>query len=223
MKKPYRPSAVLVVAILQITFGALALLCTLCGAFQVVGGNKLLMPAGNPQAAQQQQFQDDMERTLEEKVPHYQLVQYSNLVLGPLAGAVMIVSGIGLLKMRRWGRWLTIGYACYNIVSGILSFIFTITYTIPAMREFVEAESRKPNLPPGQGPALSMTGMMASGIAYGTLALMIYPIGLLIVMFMPDVRAAFRGQAPALKDESGEEEEDLGDEDDAPGEEPEEG
>jgi hypothetical protein len=192
-----RPGSVLVMAILQIVFGVIALLLNICGGgFQLAGGNKLLMPAGNPQAAQQQQFQDDLEKLMREKVPQYDLMQYGELALGLVAAVVMIVSGVGLLKVRRWGRWLAIGYACYSIAHTVLSFIFALVFTVPAMREFIAQESQKPNLPPAQAMALNMMGTTAAIAAYAPLVLLAYPVVLLVVMFLPSVREAFRGAPP---------------------------
>jgi hypothetical protein len=202
----YRPSSVLVVAILQIVFGALALLLNVCGGgFQLAGGNKVFMPQGNPQAAQQQQFQDDLENMLKERAPYYQATQYGGLVLGLAAAAVMIASGIGLLKMRRWGRWLAIGYACYSIASTILYMVYALTVTLPIMREFVAQERLKPNLPPAQAMALNMMDTMATAAAFVPLVFLAYPVVLLIVLFLPQVRAAFR-EEPAERAEEDDDE-----------------
>src|SRR5262249_41870247 len=134
------------------------------------------------------------------------------LVLMPLAGAAMLASGIGLLKMRGWARWLTIGYACYNILSTILSVIYQVTYVVPAMDEFIAKEAQKPNLPPGQGAGLNMAGSVTAAAAFFPLLLLVYPAALLIVMYLPSIRAAFAGlpERPAeeLLDDDGFDDED---------------
>ena len=58
------------------------------------------------------------------KVPHYELMLYGGLALSLASGTVMIVSGAGLIGLRRWARGLTIGYACYNIAMTFVSVVF---------------------------------------------------------------------------------------------------
>jgi hypothetical protein len=217
MKRPERPSAVLVVAILQICFGSLGLLGSLCGGgMQLAGGAKMFAPPPGAQAP------PDVEGMMRAKVPYYMAVQYGGLALGLVSGTVMVVGAIGLLKVRPWGRHLTIGYACYNIVSSILGFIFTMTVTRPIMKE-VWAELRAdPKLPPQAANVLSMTETFTSFFIYASLVFLVYPISLLIVMFLPHVREAFHPTAPGPVDEEFEDEgfDDEGDGAIRPGEAP---
>jgi hypothetical protein len=202
MTRPERPSAVLVVAILQICFGSLGLLGNLCcGGLQLAGGSMAFAPPPGAQAL------PDVDAIMRAKLPHYAAMQYGGLALGLIAGTVMLVGGIGLLRMRPWARWLSIGYACYNIVSSIIGFIFTLTVTLPAMRE-VLAEP----LPQQAFSAMSMAEAMTTLILYGSLVLLVYPIALLIVMFLPHVREPFRAQTAGPADEDFEDD-DFDDED----------
>jgi hypothetical protein len=211
MRKPERPSSVLVVAILQIGFGSLVLLSNLCaGAIQLGGGAKMFAPPAGAQAA------PDVDGMIRARVPYYDAWQAGGVALGVVAGTVMLVSGIGLLRMRPWARKVTIGYACYNIVSTIANFVFAVTVTAPVMKEVLEEMRADPKLPPQAAGVITMTEMIGKIGTYSSLAFLAYPVILLAIMFFPHVRAAFRAASlPPAKDE------DLADEeyDDEPGEE----
>jgi hypothetical protein len=217
MKRPERPSSVLVVAILQIAFGSLGLLFSLCGgAMQLAGGAKVFAPPGGAQAVG-----PDVEGMIRARVPYYDTWQAGGLALGVLSGAVMLVSGIGLLRMRSWARRVTIGYAFYNIVVTIVNFVFALTVTAPVMREVLAEVRADPKLPPQAVSIINLTETFATVGTYAGLALLAYPIILLAVMFFPHVREAFRAAAlpPAREEEDGDQEYDdePGDEESPPG------
>jgi hypothetical protein len=214
MRRPERPSAVLVVAILQICFGSLALLGSLCGGgLQLAGGARMFAPPPGAQAP------PDVEGMIRARVPYYTAMQYGGAILGTIAGAVMIISAIGLLKMRPWARGLTIGYACYNIISTIVSFVFALTVTLPVTKELFEEMRADPKFPPQMGNFMTMMESMTRVITYASLAFLAYPIALLIVMFLPHVREAFRAAAHPRPDDEEYEDEDYDDEADAAGKE----
>jgi hypothetical protein len=206
----------LVVAILQLCFGAVALCMNVCGgAMQMAGGSQLFMPAGAPQAAQQKQLEQDIEDLMEQKIPHYKAWQYFGLGLGVMSATVMVVSGAGLLKMRPWARWLTIVYACYNMANTIIGVVIAITITLPITAEIFAELSAKGGLPPGAAPMMGAMGPLMQAATYAQLVLLAYPIVLLVVMFLPNVRAAFRAAGAGHVEQGADDWED--DEADAPG------
>jgi hypothetical protein len=150
----------------------------------------MFQPAGAPAAAQP----PDVEALMRAKVPHYELMLYGGLALGLTACTVMLVSGIGLLKMRPWARWATVGYACYNILSTIVGFVFALLVTVPLMNEIFEEEAKKANVPPQAAGMFNMMAAMSKTMVYVQLILLAYPIVLLVAMFLPSVREAFRGR-----------------------------
>jgi hypothetical protein len=206
-----------VVAILQILFGSLGLLFSLCGgAIQLAGGSKIFAPPGGAQAAG-----PDVEGMIRARVPFYEAWQIGGLALGVAAGAVMLVSGIGLLRMRPWARKVTIGYACYNILATIANFVFALVVTAPLMKEIFAELRADPKLPPQAVSVLNLTETFATIGTYTNLVFLAYPIILLAVMFFPHVRAAFRAASlpPAKEEEDGDEDydEEPGDEKGPPG------
>jgi hypothetical protein len=200
MKQPKRPNAVTGVAIFQIVFGVLSLLSIPYLLWIQLGGGTMFFVGGNfPGAAEQQQFQDDFNNALQ-NAPYYQTIQWVELVVSLVVGTVMIVGGLGLMKMRVWARWLTIGYACFSIVNTLLGFFYNLFYLIPAVEAFLAQERQKPKPPPGLAFTLSIMGPMMTVVTFLTLLIIVYPIVLLIVLFRPHVREAFRGQALARED-----------------------
>jgi hypothetical protein len=98
--KRERPASVLVLAILQIVFGSLCFMLTTCGGVaQFAGGNKMFKPA-QAQGAPKDDPEEKLEKLMEQKVPAYKAVQVAQLGLGILLSVALLVSGIGLLKLR---------------------------------------------------------------------------------------------------------------------------
>ncbi|HKI37945.1 MAG TPA: hypothetical protein VKA46_39185 [Gemmataceae bacterium] len=219
MKRPNRPAIVLVMAILQIIFGSLGLLGNLCtGGIQLAGGSKAFAVQGGPQ----QPAAPDVEAMMKAKVPHYELMLYGGLVLGLISGTVMIVSGAGLIRMRPWARRLTIGYAFYNIASVILGVVYYFLVTRDLLKDLFAQMKADPNLPPQSKAVVDMTETITSLTPFLQLIFLVYPIALLVILFLPDVRAAFRGAKLGSAEERPEDddfEDDFDDESDGPGEE----
>jgi hypothetical protein len=117
-----------------------------------------------------------------------------NTILGGVACVVLLAAGIGLLMLKEWARKLSIGYAIYAIVFGLVGMVLMFIFvTRPMMEKASQA----------QGPeAAGAIGGVIGGSIGGCLGL-IYPIFLLIFMLRPNVVAAFRPPgapppAPAL-------------------------
>jgi hypothetical protein len=205
MKRPNRPAIVVVMAIMQIVFGSLGLLRGLCGVgLQLAGGAKAFAVPAGPQQPQV----PDVDALLRAKIPHYELMQYGQLALGVLSGTVMILSGVGLLRLRPWGRRLTIGYACYNIAMTILGVVFFYAVSKQVMEEIFANMQADPKLPPQAKTALGITEAFATLTPLLQIGLLVYPIALLVVMFLTDVRKAFRGPGTGTAEEPVEDDED---------------
>ncbi|MFM6131224.1 MAG: hypothetical protein ACKPBV_21300 [Sphaerospermopsis kisseleviana] len=111
----------------------------------------------------------------------YRLFMQVALVLGGLMALMLIVAGIGLLLTKGWGRTLSIGYAWYAILAGILGMIVNWMYLIqPAMAAMKDA----------QGPAAMGALVGLIGGLLGGLFSLIYPIVLLIFMNRAVLRQA---------------------------------
>src|SRR5262245_19254003 len=192
-----RPTSVLVIAILQFIFGGLGI----CGGlYQLSGAADMLQNAVAPQAGQQQgPVSGDIQAFMEKKVPNYAIYAKAEAALGLLLSIIMIAGGVGLVRVEAWGRLLTIVYAFVSIVLKIAGLAYGIAFIFPIMSEFTEELKRQPNLPPGTAEGAQIGLMIGIVFAFGTI---VYPIIVLIIMFRPNVVAAFRGEMvqPAFQD-----------------------
>jgi hypothetical protein len=114
-----------------------------------------------------------------------------NVPLGILSCVLLLAAGIGLLMLKEWARKLSIGYAIYAIVSGLVGTVLTFVFVT---RPMLERASQ------AQGPeAAGAIGGVIGGSIGGCVGL-IYPVILLIFMLRPKVAAAFRpaGTPPAM-------------------------
>lgn len=164
-----RPTSVTVFGILNIIFGAMALLCTPVSLMMT-----FMMPAqGNPML---QAMRDN------------QLFRVWSIVgggLGIIGGGVLLAAGIGLLKLKPWARVTSVGYGIYAIVGGVIGQVITMMVLLPAFRKMTES---------GGPEAAGAIGGMVGGVFGGCFGL-IFPILLIIFMTRPKVKAAFLPQA----------------------------
>jgi hypothetical protein len=107
--------------------------------------------------------------------------------LGLLSCAALLAAGIGLLHLKSWARLLSIAYAIYAIVFGIIGMVVNFMFLVRPMIE--QAQQR-------QGPeAASAIGAAVGGSVGGCFGL-IYPVLLLVFMLLPKTAAAFQPSAP---------------------------
>jgi hypothetical protein len=194
-----RPASVTVIAILNLVFGSLWLLCGLGSlGMQASGMQDMLTklgsvgPSNNPQVANQQdiqkqvmEFSRKMNSSPEEYATHLQYIVLSIL---------LIISGIGLLKMAPWGRVLSLVYATLSILSNLALIVMLFFLSLPLAEEFADKLSVQGQ--EGQAAAILIKGGVYFGIIL-PLVSMIYPVIVLILLFRPSVAAAFRGEIVA--------------------------
>ena len=185
------PVVVTVIAVLHFVFGGLGLVGDLCaGGMLLAGGGNMFAGFGGGQTPQQQQFQDEMQKATESG-PAYKVVQYGQIVLDLVVSLTMIISGIGLLQLRPWGRHLSIVYALLSIALKLFGVVYTLAFTLPAINEFLR--SHQPSGPEEQ-MFLSFMRIFSLFPPILGLVFMIYPIAVLVIMFRPSIAAAFRGE-----------------------------
>jgi hypothetical protein len=133
--------------------------------------------------------------------PRTKTFTLADAATGMLLNILLLVSGIGLLKYREWGRVTALWVAALKIVRLIALYSFFIVAIVPdAVQQFrrIFEEMAKAG-PPGQkgpGPEQFATFATAMGIAmtvYGILMILIgsiYPLVVLILLTRPRVKAA---------------------------------
>jgi|ERR1051325_854339 hypothetical protein len=115
--------------------------------------------------------------------PAYMTWIILTIPMGLISCGVLLAAGIGLLLLKPWARILSIGYAIYAVLFGLLGTVLNSIFLLPSLLE--EASRR-------QGPeAAGAIGGAVGGTIGGCVGL-IYPILLLIFMTRPKLKEAFR-------------------------------
>jgi hypothetical protein len=167
-----RPSSVTVFGVLNIVFGALGILGIIFSAISLM----IISPNATHNPVLE----------IMRNSPGYAVWMKIAIPLGFLAAGVSIAAGIGLLKLKNWARILSIGYAIYTIVTGIIGMVLNYIFLLQPL---MEQASQK------RGPEAAVLIGAAIGGTFGSCFGMIYPVLLLIFMLRPNVVAAF--QPPA--------------------------
>ena len=185
-----RPVVVLVFAILNIVFGGLGSLCSLCLGIMVGIAQGVLSAAGSALPTP----------SIPSDVMTITIVQF---VIQLILSVTLMFAGIGLLGMKAWGRRLSIAVSFLGILFSLGNPVITIGYTNPRMQEWqkefqeqlVRDQQRRgiqqPPMfyQPSQSPALNAIGSLVVPIL-----VLAYAVALLVVMFLPHVSAAFSGR-----------------------------
>ena len=190
------PPAVLVIAVLHLIFGGLGLLCFGCsGVMNLAGGQKALAGMGTPeqqrQAEAQRRRKEVTDQVHAERVPLYRVYSTTNSVLSVLFSLAMVASGVGLLYLQSWARWLSVGYAVLSLLANVVVLVYTLAFMNAADAEAfrrlppqTEQEQMAYNIVRSAGPLVSLLpGVMAA-----------YPAAVLIVMLLPSTGRAFSGR-----------------------------
>jgi hypothetical protein len=206
-----RPGAVTAIAVLHFVFGGLDIVGALCGiglAVMVVA-----MVPGLP-AVPGQVGPKEMLQILDRNSPTMKWYMVGFITEALVAGVLMVTAGVGLLRMRYWGRSLTIVYAIISILWTLSSTVYGIAVMQPEMlraqkeilkRQEEEQKNRQPGAPAPPPPAFggmgggSPTANAISSIIQQAIYLA-YPVAVLIIMMLKSVRHAFavaNGDAPA--------------------------
>lgn len=105
---------------------------------------------------------------------------------GLALSVLLLVAGIGLMMVKGWGRWLSIVYAIIDIPVTLVSSILTSKVMLP----MIEQQAG------GQLPPEAVKIIAAASMGFGLCCGLIYPIVLLIMLNLRDVKAAFEPSSP---------------------------
>jgi hypothetical protein len=118
--QPERPTAVTVIAILAILYGALLLVGLPFSIMQVAGGFRMPGPGGDATARMMAQ-------------PAMAAWSRASIGLSAITGVLWVVSGIGLLRLRRWARFLTMALVVIAVLIQIVGSAITVPVTMEMM------------------------------------------------------------------------------------------
>jgi hypothetical protein len=202
-----RPAVLTVMGILNIVFGSLGLLCNLCAGLSLLLSLGGAMQAGQGQGGGNPFGEDpEMVAFLRAEVPGYAAVRVIQVVVGLATCVVLILAGIGLLKMQRWGRMLSIAYSIVGILVTLGSLVYTLALVNPAMGRFLAGRVAVNNLNSTQ--LLAIINVVTVAVAILSMA---YDVILLIMVLLPSVSAAFAGRPQDYDlDRQDDEDDDLG-------------
>jgi hypothetical protein len=180
-----RPTVLTVMGILNIVFGSLFLFCNLCNGIGYVflfagPGLGAFQGKDNP-FGELKELMDFWQN----QVPGFAAVKVTEVVVGLVANTALLLGGIGLLKVKNWGRVLSILYSILEILVKVGSLIYTFTILNPATKRFLEGKARGAGRPqPGESLAEDIATIAVTGV------LLAYALVLLIMMLLPSVSAA---------------------------------
>lgn len=199
-----RTTPILVIAILHLVGGGLGFLfsvCT-CGSLLMIDSISSLVPApptfparpGQPPPPPPPPSTKEVMNYLNNNVPGYRGFTVAGLGVSFLLDIMLLAGGIGLLRMQPWARWLSLVYASISILFRLTSFIYQLIWVLPATQALYAKFAA--------ATGLSSLMTISSGIgAIATLLVIIYPISVIIVLFLPSTSAAFRGEIPVRDDD----------------------
>jgi sulfite exporter TauE/SafE len=169
------PGTVISAAVCLFIYGGLMLLCVGCA-----GANPDAFDPNNP----------DNER-LAKEVPGHAVIEIGTAVLNLPVGLLMILAGVGLLRLMPSARYLAYGITLFEIVLALLHSIHSAVWVIPAQNRIVAEQI--PNLPPGPFAELllaSMWGMLLFGLAL----VLVFLVPVIFLLSTRSARAAFASE-----------------------------
>jgi hypothetical protein len=200
---PRRPTSVTVIAVLHLVFGSLGFFFGLCnGVLQAVGPVNFVPqmpppPAGTKAPPFPTDLAPRLQRYLDANCPFYNVYMLSVISLGVILSACLVAAGMGLFAVRPWARRLSLAYAIGSISLQIVSLVYMVAFTLPAMSAFYrQLEQEFPAIAPFLAfSRISMWG----GLAFIPVG-MVYPIVVLVLLTRRNVVAAFesRPELPAV-------------------------
>ncbi|HEV3146640.1 MAG TPA: hypothetical protein VGZ47_22320 [Gemmataceae bacterium] len=211
MATTIRPGAVTAIAVINIVVGSFGLLGECCcgGYFGFVAWALHNMPAPKPGEPDVQALFTN----IDQKHPFLKVYLIAGFSISVLLTLLLLISSFGLLKMKTWGRSLSvfasIGFILLFVANAIAYFALNMT---AIQNDFLngydqlQKDMNKKNPaagPPQQMPVLNPTAGAVSNIIQ-TLIYCSYPVIVIWILFLPSVRRAFavaRGElAPATEE-----------------------
>lgn len=174
-----RPATIIVFGVLNIIFGGLGVITVISNFIIMQFG--VFEKLGLPQDPLTKRLLD-----LQKNDPLFSTVSTVSNLLGLLASAALLAAGIALLRMRPWGRVVSLIHAAYSMVSVIVITLFYYSRLYAPM-----LEEAKPNTQE------KMQAVMGTVAGFGGCCLgMIYPICIFVFLTRPSLIAALKGESP---------------------------
>jgi hypothetical protein len=189
---PRRPGPLSVLAILNIVVGGLGVAGTLMAALNYMMYAAAPNPAPTAVVAPGVTPAWKMDQYLDDRVPARHAIALLSHAASVVGFTMLIISGAGLLHVRRWAWFLALVYVVWNVLHTIAFVTYNFGVLLPAMRDYVEQEMQK--TPNGMFAVFPSAWRLSFDRAW-TIAWTIpggYPIVVLCLLFVPPVSGAFR-------------------------------
>jgi hypothetical protein len=148
--------------------------------------------------------------------PVYRRFMWAEYATGIPLNVALLISGIGLMRMKPWGRSLSNATAALKLVRALVLMMVTVLVVAPNMTKFLgktfddmgrqiaaQQPARGQQTKDVMGIRTRVTGAILTGVYVVTYLLaMIYPVVLLVLLNRPGARAALLGKAVAEGDPS---------------------
>lgn len=189
MAKKSLPAAVTIVAILNFVGAGFGLCCAeipalagqIFGTSSMMSGLKGMGPAGNKAVDDVQK----LEKFQDKELPSHAIYVYASTFLNMFVSLLMVISGIGLLMLKPWGRLLALLYVPCSLLMRLCGVGYLLAIFNPMMMRWYDTQK---DLPPdfiaGQKFGLYI------GSFFG-LVFLVYPVVVLFLMTRPSVVQAF--------------------------------
>lgn len=202
MASAQRPMVLTLAAILALAFGALGLIgsvVNLVTAVQLQSAKPAPLP-DNP-TTDPFKIAGEMNNFIVSEVPSFPTFQMAATVLGMIAAALLVVTGIGIFKLTKWARPALYAYVALALINTIGGMVYTVANITPAIEKW-EAERTKKfkasntAAPPQTAAIGAYAGLGIQGVCgFG------FPLLLVILVMLPSSRGAFAGEAPGTRTE----------------------
>jgi hypothetical protein len=207
-----RPTSCLIFGVLNLVFGTLSILSYLCCSiggvaayFFIQAGAQAIANDRNMRPEEREAIQPLMTALLD-MFREFAPFLIALCVLGCLLSVVWIISGVGLVRVRQWGRWWAIGWGVCFILLIISSTFWSIAHVNPMMMESlekldkaldkIEEQQRARGINPPPRQRLSSMGGSGSVVLDNLLGILIatfeagYALLLIVWMALPQTAAA---------------------------------
>jgi len=136
--------------------------------------------------------------------PVYRRYQWGDYATGIPLNVAMLISGIGLLRLKRWGRRVANVMAALKLSRAVILLVVTVLFVAPSMTKFMgqtfddmgrQIAAQQPAKAQQIKQTMTMmthvTGAIITGMYVAIYLLaMIYPVVLLVLLNKPGARAA---------------------------------
>jgi hypothetical protein len=171
---PQASGGVKAIGIISIVLGALCSICVCVGVMMSLGPQPQPQPQPTPGL---QAFQDDSQVIVKKIQP----IGIPASIVNEIMSLFLIITGIGTLKLARWGRTMGMIYAGLEIGRALILAIVYAMMLLPIRSQLTS----------GGGTAL-LFGVIFLGPVFSS----IYPLVLLYFYTRPNVKAQFAGGPP---------------------------